>query len=207
MKHNNVIQNSHFRKHWQRRVKTWFDQPARKLRRRENRVKKALKVAPRPAKGPLRPVVRCQTVRYNMRTRFGRGFTLDELKEAGVNRKEARNIGITVDHRRKNRCEESLKTNAQRLKMYKSKLIVFPRREGKFKAGDSQQSELASATQFKGTLMPISKPNKGEKAQVITEEDKKYSAVKALQTARADVKLAPNRRKRAYRRQNAAKKK
>lgn len=34
MKHNNVIPNGHFKKHWQNYVKTWFNQPARKARRR-----------------------------------------------------------------------------------------------------------------------------------------------------------------------------
>ena len=34
VKHNNVIPNGHFKKKWQFRVKTWFNQPARKLRRR-----------------------------------------------------------------------------------------------------------------------------------------------------------------------------
>jgi hypothetical protein len=34
MKHNNVIPNGHFKKGWQNYVKTWFNQPARKQRRR-----------------------------------------------------------------------------------------------------------------------------------------------------------------------------
>ncbi len=34
VKHNNVIPNQHFKKKWQFRVKTWFNQPARKQRRR-----------------------------------------------------------------------------------------------------------------------------------------------------------------------------
>lgn len=34
VKHNNVIPNGHFKKHWQNYVKTWFNQPARKTRRR-----------------------------------------------------------------------------------------------------------------------------------------------------------------------------
>jgi hypothetical protein len=61
-----------------------------------------------------------------MRARFGRGFTLDELKRAGINRREARGIGISVDHRRRNHCEESLKVNSQRLKEYRARLILFP---------------------------------------------------------------------------------
>lgn len=35
---------------------------------------------PRPAAGPLRPVVQAMTIKYNTKTRFGRGFTLEELK-------------------------------------------------------------------------------------------------------------------------------
>lgn len=34
VKHNNVVPNGHFKKHWQNYVKTWFNQPARKARRR-----------------------------------------------------------------------------------------------------------------------------------------------------------------------------
>ena len=77
---NKIIPNAHFRKHWQRRVKTWFNQPGQKKRRRVKRLRKAAAVAPRPAAGPLRPVVHCPTARYNIKTRLGRGFTLDELK-------------------------------------------------------------------------------------------------------------------------------
>jgi ribosomal protein L13E len=35
VKHNNVIPNNHFKKKWQFYVKTWFNQPARKVRRRQ----------------------------------------------------------------------------------------------------------------------------------------------------------------------------
>lgn len=34
VKHNNVVPNGHFKKHWQNYVRTWFNQPARKTRRR-----------------------------------------------------------------------------------------------------------------------------------------------------------------------------
>jgi large subunit ribosomal protein L13e len=79
-KHNNMIHNNHFHKDWQRYVKTWFNQPGRKKRRRQERVKKALRVAPRPVAGAIRPIVRCPTFRYNTKVRAGRGFTLEELK-------------------------------------------------------------------------------------------------------------------------------
>lgn len=79
-KRNGVIPNAHFKKHWQRYVKTWFNQPGSKKRRRTKRLQKAAKVAPRPVKGALRPVVRCPTFKYNTKIRRGRGFTLEELK-------------------------------------------------------------------------------------------------------------------------------
>ncbi|KIZ03881.1 putative 60S ribosomal protein L13 [Monoraphidium neglectum] len=80
VKHNNVIPNQHFKKKWQFRVRTWFNQPARKLRRRQARAEKAAKAFPRPAAGALRPVVHGQTIKYNAKVRLGRGFTLAELK-------------------------------------------------------------------------------------------------------------------------------
>ncbi|EDO28721.1 predicted protein, partial [Nematostella vectensis] len=79
-KRNNIIPNGHFHKDWQRYVKTWFDQPGRKKRRRVARQIKAAKIAPRPVAGSLRPIVRCPTFKYNTKVRAGRGFTLDELK-------------------------------------------------------------------------------------------------------------------------------
>ncbi|KAE8676835.1 60S ribosomal protein L13-1 [Hibiscus syriacus] len=127
VKHNNVIPNGHFKKHWQNYVKTWFNQPARKARRRIARQKKAVRIFPRPTSGPLRPIFHGQTLKYNMKLRAGKGFTLEELK------KLAPTIGIAVDHRRKNRSLEGLQANFQRLKTYKAKLVVFPRRTHKFK--------------------------------------------------------------------------
>lgn len=163
------------------------------------RQKKAIKIFPRPTAGALRPIVHGQTLKYNMKVRAGRGFTLEELKvssleliqistfsfvfytlilhilikinmkiielfqpivdlacaihfsslcnvfrlflwlfsftyqSAGIPRKLAPTIGIAVDHRRRNRSLEGLQTNVQRLKTYKAKLVVFPRRTRKFK--------------------------------------------------------------------------
>ncbi|KAH7307055.1 hypothetical protein KP509_22G044100 [Ceratopteris richardii] len=76
MKHNNVVPNGHFKKDWQSYVRTWFNQPARKKRRRLARQKKAVRVFPRSTSGALRPVVHSQTLKYNMKVRAGRGFTL-----------------------------------------------------------------------------------------------------------------------------------
>lgn len=44
------------------------------------RQKKAVKTFPRPTAGPLRPIVHGQTLKYNMKVRAGRGFSLEELK-------------------------------------------------------------------------------------------------------------------------------
>ncbi|KAB0375685.1 hypothetical protein FD755_012328 [Muntiacus reevesi] len=68
---NGMILKPHFHKDWLRRVATWFNQPA-----------KARGIAPRPASGPLWPVVRCPTVRYHTKVRAGRGFSLEELRYA-----------------------------------------------------------------------------------------------------------------------------
>nr|KAF6318885.1 ribosomal protein L13 [Pipistrellus kuhlii] len=85
---NGMILKPHFHKDWQRRVATWFNQPARKIRRRKARQAKARRIAPRPASGPIRPIVRCPTVRYHTKVRAGRGFSLEELRVAGIHKKK-----------------------------------------------------------------------------------------------------------------------
>ena len=67
---NGMILKPHFHKDWQQRVDTWFNQPARKIRRRKARLAKARRIAPRPASGPIRPIVRCPTVRYHTKVRL-----------------------------------------------------------------------------------------------------------------------------------------
>uniref|UniRef100_A0A672KQL1 60S ribosomal protein L13 n=1 Tax=Sinocyclocheilus grahami TaxID=75366 RepID=A0A672KQL1_SINGR len=175
---NGMILNPHFHKDWQKRVRTWFNQPARKIRRRKARQAKARRIAPRPVAGPLRPAVRCPTIRYHTKVRAGRGFTLEELKAAGINKKVARTIGIAVDPRRHNRSTESLQANVQRLKEYRSKLIIFPRKASAPKKGD-------------GTVY------KKEKARVISEDEKNFKAFATLRMARANARLFGIRAKRA----------
>ena len=57
------------------------------------------------------------------------GFTLAEIKAAGIGAKFARSIGIAVDHRRRNRNQESFELNKARLQNYINKLVLFPRDE------------------------------------------------------------------------------
>eukprot|EP00898_Chlorokybus_atmophyticus_P004053 jgi/Chlat1/4649/Chrsp3S05602 len=197
VRHNNVIPNQHFKKNWQDYVRTWFNQPARKLRRRVARQKKAVRVFPRPTAGALRPVVHGQTVKYNSKVRAGRGFTLEELKEAGIPRKLAPTIGIAVDHRRKNRSLEGLQENVQRLKAYRSKLIVFPRRTNKPKAGDSAPEELATASQLTGPLMAVKTAAAKVELVTITDAMKEASAYGKMRLERMNVRRAGQRAKKA----------
>merc|ERR1712072_1171389 len=153
MKHNNMIANEHFRKYWQRYVKTWFDQPAKKKARRLARAKKAATVAPRPVAGALRSVVHPPTQRYNSKVRIGRGFSLAEIKAAGLGKREAQSLGIAVDHRR-NKSIEGQEANVQRLREYRSKLVVFPRHASHQKKGWVDTAVASTVVeQAKGKLM------------------------------------------------------
>jgi len=197
VKHNNILDNSHFRKDWQRRIVTWFDQPAKKVARRNARAEKAKKLAPRPV-NKLRPAVRCPTVKYNTRVRAGRGFTLDELRAAGISPKSAPGIGICVDHRRRNRSQESLATNVERLKLYKSKLVVFPRNGFKrSRKGDSSKAACDSVTQVTDKMvLPITQEKKLEAPRKITSEERDANVCATLRKALTDGKLWGAREKR-----------
>ena len=134
-----MLANVHLRKHWARFVKTWFNQPARKQRRHQARQAKAARLFPRPLE-KLRPIVHGCTRKYNAKLRYGRGFTLEELKAAKISPKFAQTVGICVDHRRHDVSEEGKQLNVQRLESYKSKLILFPRKAEKPKKGDIADS-------------------------------------------------------------------
>ena len=197
MKHNNVLPNGHFHKHWQQRIKTWFDQPGRKQSRRIARMKKAKAIAPRPVDGLLRPAVHCQTIRYNSKVRKGRGFTLDELKAAGIRKKEALSIGIAVDYRRTNRSEESLKLNVQRLLDYKARLVIFPRNKKAVKRGDASAEELKNVVQLVAPLMPIKNIEVHEAPRAITADEMNLNAYETQRRLRSNQKHAGMRKKRA----------
>ena len=134
VKHNNVVPNGHFHKDWMHYVKTWFNQAGRKQRRRAARKEKASRLAPNPLK-PLRPTVQGQTIRYCHKTKKGRGFSLQEIKAAGLTAQFARTIGVRVDHRRRNKSSESLQRNIKELEFYKSKLSLYPLKPNKPKKG------------------------------------------------------------------------
>ncbi|KAK4052252.1 60S ribosomal protein L13 [Microbotryomycetes sp. JL221] len=208
-RHNNVLHRNHFRKDWQSRVKTWFDQPGKKKSRRVARQAKAVKSGLRPVE-LLRPAVRCPTQRYNMKLRAGRGFTLDELKAAGVRRKQALSVGIPVDHRRRNRSEEGLKLNKERLEAYKQRLIVFPKKAGKPKKGDTADADKSVEGLKKlGAAFPIPAGMQPEAPRQISSEEKEFEAYNSLRKARSDARYAGIRAERQKKKEEeeAAKKK
>eukprot|EP00727_Mastigamoeba_balamuthi_P010270 m51a1_g5866 putative 60S ribosomal protein L13e (212) ;mRNA; f:394318-395197 len=187
--HNNMIQREHFHKQWWRRVKTWFDQPARKLRRRQNRLAKARRAFPRPIDGPLRPAVHPPTQRYSAKLRAGRGFTLDELHAAKINPRMARRIGISVDRRRRDHSEETLRMNVNRLNAFMKRMILFPLNPAKPGPMDAKPEQLKSLTQVNiNTVLPIRSPAFEVYTRKITEKEKKMSAFMALRQARATAR-------------------
>jgi len=199
VKHNNIVPNQHFHKAWQNHVRTWFDQPAKKFARRAARVAKAKRIAPRPL-GYLKPIVRGQTNKYNNKVRAGRGFTLDELRGAKINPKEARGLGISVDHRRKNRSEEAFTLNVNRLKIYRSKLVVFPRkpRSQRTKAGDSKAEERVAAKQvLKKNPLDIAPQKRKIRARRITAQERDTKTQQVLRKALTDAHRWGAREKRA----------
>ncbi|KAI0535281.1 ribosomal protein L13e [Xylaria digitata] len=200
IKHNNQIQKNHFRKDWQRRVACHFDQPTKKIARRKARAAKAAALAPRPV-DKLRPIVRCPTIKYNRRVRAGRGFTLAELKEAGIPRLVAPTVGIAVDFRRQNLSEESLAINVARLKAYKERLIVFPRKGAKHpKAGDSKDIDLSNTQTVSSVSASLPIVPAGAGVTEIKKSDMpapiEGGAFVALRKARSDARLVGVREKR-----------
>ncbi|OJD28786.1 60s ribosomal protein l13 [Diplodia corticola] len=202
IKHNNQIPHNHFRKDWQRRVRVHFDQAGKKKSRRDARQAKAAAVAPRPV-DKLRPVVRCPSVKYNRRVRAGRGFSLAELKAAGIPRKLAPTIGISVDPRRQNLSEESLKANVERLQEYRQRLIVFPRRTGTkaAKKGDASAEEVKAVKAGENvknvaSTFPIVQAA-GVTEGAVSDYPATENAFRTLRVARSDARLVGVREKRA----------
>ena len=197
VKHNNVVPNAHFHKKWANSsrgplgVKVNLNQASKKKSRRVKRAAKAAAIAPAPL-DKLRPAVHCPTQRYNTKVRLGRGFSLGELKAAGITAAYAQTVGIAVDKRRSTKSEEAMAVNVDRLKAYMANLVVFPKRKA---AG-----EMSKYTQVKGVVMPLTKPAAGvvmgdvevpavpsfiqmRKARVETKLDGSYIAAAARKAA------------------------
>lgn len=123
-------------------------------------------------------------MKYNTKLREGKGFTLEEIKAAGIGRHEARSIGIPVDHRRRNRSEEGLKLNVERVKAYKARVVVIPAntKENKGKKPDIKSLDITRDT---AAAFPIPAGVVPEAPRAITAEEKDTQAFRVLREARA----------------------
>ena len=185
VKHNNIIPNIHCHKKFAQssrgplKVRINLNQATRKKARRLARAKKAALIAPRPMER-LRPIVHCPTQRYSAKQRLGRGFTLAELKAAGLHPSYAMTVGIAVDHRRTNACQESLDRNVARLEEYKKNLVVLK------KKGDTAPEGIIS----RGSIQPIVKPAHQVVLETVTNEMKEFKAFTTIRVAMKESKVA-----------------
>ena len=111
-------------------------------------------------------------------------------KDAGIRRKEALTIGIAVDHRRKNRSTQSLVQNVARLQEYKARLLVFPKKSAKPKAGDATQEQVSTAVLLNNQF-PVSTPASDDVEREIT--TRSADAYATLRKARSDKRLKGKR--------------
>ncbi|KAI5292849.1 60S ribosomal protein L13, partial [Ascosphaera acerosa] len=124
--------------------------------------------------------------------------------EAGIPRKLAPTIGISVDHRRTNKSTESLAANVARLQAYKARLILFPRRAGQFKTLDTPKEELAAVgatTRHVGAAFPIANPTAADAVTEIARAEMPdfgdKTAFRMLRDVRSEARLVGVREKRA----------
>lgn len=110
---------------------------------------------------------------------------------------QAQTIGISVDHRRKNKSLESLQKNVQRLKEYQSKLILFPINNKKPRKGEATEEDTKKATQLSGEIMPVKQSLKRPRAMELTDDLKKFKAFNSVRQARAVARLWGIRAKKA----------
>ena len=152
----------------------------------------------------LRPVVRGQSLKYNTKLRYGKGFTYGELKKVNLTPAFAKTIGIAVDHRRQDVNEETMQRNVDRLNSYKSKLVLFPRHEGKIKKGEvndatAEQVKAVAETVTPKNVLAFPAESLREKRAVITDEMKKTNIYKKLRSERTNARYFGKREERAKR--------
>lgn len=113
---------------------------------------------------------------------------------AGIPRRYAATIGISVDHRRRNRCLESLERNVKRLMLYKTHLVVFPRRTKKTRRTDAMDVCRRKYPQVSvDTVVPPLSSKAAVECRVISEEERSFEAFAALRRARKEAKLVGKR--------------
>lgn len=127
---------------------------AHKKIRAQKRAEKIAAISPRPL-SKLRPVVMGMTRKYASKMKIGRGFTLAELKAAGLTGAFAQTVGIAFDHRRHNKNADTMAMNVKRLNDYKSKIILFPAKDGKVKKGMIPDSTADKLSSVNSTTCPV----------------------------------------------------
>jgi large subunit ribosomal protein L13e len=132
------------------------------------------------------------------------GHGLIFSQEAGIPRKLAPTIGISVDARRQNLSMESLAVNVERLKAYRARLILFPRKAGQHKKDDATEEEVSTAKKAEHVkhtkiALPIYHAERGIKE--IKKDDMpepiEEGAYRKLRLARSEARLVGKREKRA----------
>lgn len=126
----------------------------------------------------------------------------DNAQEAGIPRKLAPTIGISVDPRRQNLSTESLSANVARLKEYRARLILFPRKTGQQKKGDATKEEVAGVKQTVSNLkqgLPIVHADKTIKeiSKSDLPEPVEGGAYRKLRDVRSEARHRGMREKRA----------
>lgn len=212
---NNPIPRNQWRKHWypgpahKGHIRMHFNQQIKAKIRRTHRRTKAIRMFPKPVR-KLRPIVRCPTKKYNMKLRQGAGFSFQELKKVKLDPRYAASIGIAVDKRRKNRCQESLDLNVARLKKYLSVLVLFPSNRGdpygkgeRFSEVKDRRMVISQNRRQKGPLRFRPEPAM-EKCRKLTEQEKHRHIFYFLRKVQRDQKLIGIRAKRQKKREDKA---
>jgi large subunit ribosomal protein L13e len=126
------------------------------------------------------------------------------LQEAGIPRKLASTIGISVDPRRQNLSEESLAANVERLKAYKARLVLFPRKTKSPKAGEASAQDVKSHREAGHDGKVISNSKAFPISNKVTIQEGKLAdfksdeaAYRKLREARSEARLVGVREKRA----------
>ena len=106
------------------------------------------------------------------------------MQLAKISKKEAKGLGIAVDYRRRNKCNESLQLNVNRLKKYQARLVVFPRKKG-VEWTEAMTSAVANRNP---NVLDISNVVKDEKPRAIDAEEKEFSAYAKIRVERMNLR-------------------
>ncbi|KAB7500978.1 60S ribosomal protein L13 [Armadillidium nasatum] len=91
-----------------------------------------------------------------------------------------------------------MQKNVQRLKEYRSKLILFPKNKKKLKKTDSSLEECSKAEQLRRrSIIAVPKVKPTAQSKIIKPKDKKFSCYNALKRERRNAKTWGRKQKKA----------